>query len=54
MLDVARHFFKMEDVMRCIDLMANYKMNVMDLFRFSAVIPSYHLRGLCMVSVMFV
>jgi len=31
MLDVARHFFKMEDVMRCIDLMANYKMNVMHL-----------------------
>lgn len=31
MLDVARHFFKVDDVKRCIDLMAAYKMNVMHL-----------------------
>ncbi len=31
MLDVARHFFSVEDVKRCIDLMAYYKMNVMHL-----------------------
>lgn len=31
MLDVARHFFQVEDVKRSIDLMAAYKMNVMHL-----------------------
>lgn len=31
MLDVARHFFKVDDVKRYIDLMAVYKMNVMHL-----------------------
>jgi hexosaminidase len=31
MLDVARHFFKVNDVKRYIDLMANYKMNVLHL-----------------------
>ena len=31
MLDVARHFFQVEDVKRYIDLMAAYKMNVMHL-----------------------
>jgi hexosaminidase len=31
MLDVARHFFSVEDVKRCIDLMAYYKMNVLHL-----------------------
>ena len=31
MLDVARHFFQVEDVKRSIDLMAAYKMNIMHL-----------------------
>ena len=31
MLDVARHFFQVDDVKRYIDLMASYKMNVMHL-----------------------
>ena len=31
MLDVARHFFQIDDVKRYIDLMASYKMNVMHL-----------------------
>jgi hexosaminidase len=31
MLDVARHFFSVEDVKRCIDLMAYYKMNILHL-----------------------